>query len=391
MYYHGARYYAPWLGRWTACDPPGMVDGPNLYVYAANSPVILADPSGTQSEPPVPSAPPGPPGTQVNFYEWRAFFQRVTATAAGRGFTSRMYANALKVYQMWGGVGTPDLAHVEKPFALTRAGETTHVAPQEPSVNQAYGRTVDKANVAAARARGEFTRVADVDPGATKGTRFGQPQQSDFFQSKAFRDWRPAAAPQMTPATPPPAAAPSTAAARPVPEQLSLPFDKPPSAPASSESPSPAKPKGRLLGRTMHGAGIAAISGEVLVQLHEGRPGEAAKTAAVGGGAMFVLSKVPALVPLAVMASSIQASKDPKIERHAFAAGDWVAERTHPVVGAFAAAGVATGESVFEGTFGMTGRAIGEGAAVAYIRLTSDEYTLNPLKSQAWADFKSWF
>ena len=23
LYYHGARYYAPWLGRWTACDPVG--------------------------------------------------------------------------------------------------------------------------------------------------------------------------------------------------------------------------------------------------------------------------------------------------------------------------------------------------------------------------------
>src|SRR6266568_8196847 len=21
FYYHGARYYAPWLGRWTSCDP----------------------------------------------------------------------------------------------------------------------------------------------------------------------------------------------------------------------------------------------------------------------------------------------------------------------------------------------------------------------------------
>ncbi len=29
FYYHGARYYAPWLGRWTSCDPAGLVDGPN--------------------------------------------------------------------------------------------------------------------------------------------------------------------------------------------------------------------------------------------------------------------------------------------------------------------------------------------------------------------------
>ena len=51
--YHGARYYAPWLGRWTACDPKGLVDGPNLYAYARNAPVRLVDPQGTQSAPPV--------------------------------------------------------------------------------------------------------------------------------------------------------------------------------------------------------------------------------------------------------------------------------------------------------------------------------------------------
>jgi RHS repeat-associated protein len=33
LYYHGARYSAAWLGRWTAADPAGMVDGPNLYAY----------------------------------------------------------------------------------------------------------------------------------------------------------------------------------------------------------------------------------------------------------------------------------------------------------------------------------------------------------------------
>ena len=31
LYYHGARYYAPWLGRWTSCDPTGAIDGYNLY------------------------------------------------------------------------------------------------------------------------------------------------------------------------------------------------------------------------------------------------------------------------------------------------------------------------------------------------------------------------
>jgi RHS repeat-associated protein len=46
LYYHGARYYAAWLGRWTAADPAGMVDGANLYAYVRGSPVGLVDPSG---------------------------------------------------------------------------------------------------------------------------------------------------------------------------------------------------------------------------------------------------------------------------------------------------------------------------------------------------------
>ena len=48
LYYHGARYYAPWLGRWTACDPAGFVDGPNRYQYVGGNPTRKIDPTGTQ-------------------------------------------------------------------------------------------------------------------------------------------------------------------------------------------------------------------------------------------------------------------------------------------------------------------------------------------------------
>jgi RHS repeat-associated protein len=49
LYYHGARYYAPWLGRWTACDPAGLKDGTNSYLYVRANPVRLSDPSGLYS------------------------------------------------------------------------------------------------------------------------------------------------------------------------------------------------------------------------------------------------------------------------------------------------------------------------------------------------------
>ncbi|WP_406389680.1 SpvB/TcaC N-terminal domain-containing protein [Streptomyces sp. NBC_00887] len=46
--YHGARYYAPWLGRWVSCDPEGIDAGPNAYVYAAAMPVRLVDHDGRE-------------------------------------------------------------------------------------------------------------------------------------------------------------------------------------------------------------------------------------------------------------------------------------------------------------------------------------------------------
>ncbi len=49
LYYHGARYYAPWLGRWTSCDPAGLVDGENMFVYVKANPVLLTDPTGRQT------------------------------------------------------------------------------------------------------------------------------------------------------------------------------------------------------------------------------------------------------------------------------------------------------------------------------------------------------
>ena len=45
--YHNARYYAPWLGRWTACDPISLGAGDNLYRYSRNNPVGFVDPRGT--------------------------------------------------------------------------------------------------------------------------------------------------------------------------------------------------------------------------------------------------------------------------------------------------------------------------------------------------------
>jgi RHS repeat-associated protein len=53
FYYHGARYYASWLCRWTSCDPIGIDGGLNLYCYCFCNPVNLNDPNGRQVAPTV--------------------------------------------------------------------------------------------------------------------------------------------------------------------------------------------------------------------------------------------------------------------------------------------------------------------------------------------------
>jgi RHS repeat-associated protein len=52
LYYHRARYYAPWLARWVSCDPAGMVDGTNPYNYVRGNPIKLIDSTGLAGQSP---------------------------------------------------------------------------------------------------------------------------------------------------------------------------------------------------------------------------------------------------------------------------------------------------------------------------------------------------
>lgn len=50
FYYNEARYYVPWIGRWTACDPGGVSKSLNPYEYVNGRPTALVDKSGFQGE-----------------------------------------------------------------------------------------------------------------------------------------------------------------------------------------------------------------------------------------------------------------------------------------------------------------------------------------------------
>jgi len=49
FYYHGARYYASWLCRWSSPDPKGLADGVNPFWYCRSNPVGLVDATGLES------------------------------------------------------------------------------------------------------------------------------------------------------------------------------------------------------------------------------------------------------------------------------------------------------------------------------------------------------
>jgi RHS repeat-associated protein len=49
LQYHGARYYAVWIGRWCSTDPAGISDGINIYLYAHSNPINYSDVNGLRA------------------------------------------------------------------------------------------------------------------------------------------------------------------------------------------------------------------------------------------------------------------------------------------------------------------------------------------------------
>jgi RHS repeat-associated protein len=86
LYYYGARYYAAWLGRWVSCDPLGLADAVNLYLFVKANPVVLTDPDGrsTEGTPPPDPGPDAPPPSNLPPDE--TVVSRVVGKAGDRSF-----------------------------------------------------------------------------------------------------------------------------------------------------------------------------------------------------------------------------------------------------------------------------------------------------------------
>ena len=135
--HHGARAYAPWLGRWTSPDPLGLHDGPNPYAFVRGDPVNGTDPGGFQSvfgEGERYQALATQPGhTREHFIpgSWLQYgFEETYGKQSSEALASRTYNNAYAVIlsNVFAGPKTKlDLAHAAELRADLAAGRSVNL------------------------------------------------------------------------------------------------------------------------------------------------------------------------------------------------------------------------------------------------------------------------
>lgn len=277
--YHGARYYAAWLGRWVRSDPLGIVAGINGYAYADSSPVCLGDYDGMQpshpqdvdihqtwtegppatseaasgsvptTAPTTAAAPPPARPLPEPGGPWHVDADRIVRRwfEAGAGpwkSPEDMKKAGRELAKLTGfDPGDRDLGH-DTPDWSQRAGETGYVRNERargPGGNRSKGATVERPAAREAKAQGEYARVNRRDPTAAPGTRSS-----------------PRSLGTRTPSTiKPPSSTPPTGAAE----------APPPAATPKAAAPGFSLPKG--VGTTLNAAGGALIIHDVLMMARE--------------------------------------------------------------------------------------------------------------------------
>ncbi len=361
--YHTARYYLPWLGRWLKLDPAGLKDGVNMYSYVSNNPILKLDKTGKEGK----VLALGRRSMEFEVAGMKIKGTNLPETHAKRAAKLSGYSSYRDVTELPGSKRTFNTADPSSSARLVRQALSGQHNVRAVYINsQQVG--LSNADVGRFHTSAELRTVLEtVAKGGHKTDVYIEHGEGTTVFKKGSTTGQGAKLPE------------------PLSKQMSK-FARTGS-PARPKGEGSAKPKaeGRLeramraaraskpkltAARTVQRAMSLAIAGEAVKDLYEGKPGEAAKTVAVGGGSLYLMKKVPALVPLAVMASSIQAYDDEiqaKAESDGKAWEDLTGSRT---VGAITSSASATGRSVFDGTFGVTGRAIGQGAAAVYLLLT---------------------
>jgi RHS repeat-associated protein len=253
--YHDARYYAPWLARWTSCDPAGLTDGTSLYAYVRGNPIGLADPSGSAGTKPKPSARPKPSSPTAEWdvprhriFRWRGSpappeTSREHGTTAADRAKAQYYGNKYGPKNPEGKPYNWTAGH-EKPASRTPPGERPFLRVEEEYENKAGGTPIRKEN--------KLRRLdpSHRDPESENYTRPTKPRASTGTAKEpsptAAQAGAPASAesaePPYTPAEPSPTAPQTGAPASAVPPEPTV-SPKAVASPTTSTGPGPVPPE----------------------------------------------------------------------------------------------------------------------------------------------------
>jgi RHS repeat-associated protein len=274
LYYHGARYYAPWLGRWVSCDPDGIEWEINLYNYASDRPTIRIDSNGRQTKPPA----------QLHLIEQANIDTVATNSGYSQEKTIQQYTKNMAA--SWGENPSDYEAGHSRETSMwkSRPGAPQKIGPQHKLANnlQSQQEALDRA---AASKAGQYVRTGRKHTGAP----IPNPKPvtlPNHVTRLAKQDRAQLLANASKPLTPSPNPPPSPATKPTPPEQLSLPFDKKPNAPKAGNVSQAAKvrsllgkaaPALKTAGRAL--APVARTAGKVLGPLGIGLVGYQVATA----------------------------------------------------------------------------------------------------------------
>ena len=386
LYCLGARYYIPWLGRWTRCDPGGRRAQQSLYGYCGDNPIVYHDPTGFDRQRP-----------QAKYGDMKPYSKQGKAIYKGGKLAS-----------------THEHAGARANWETQTTDPVTGRSPYDRSAyRRSYTKTIPK-DMADIKTRADmklWRELKRAGPGGASAdlVRRARPIESDAKRMIGARDAAVVARHQLGELTHDldmsDAEIHSVVHAQGgelhhagksqkldfTDEHLAhweRSFDADVAGAEShaggAVTSAEAGTSFSAVNRTVGFAAGLATAGSVATALHEGRIRDAVTDTGLAVGVSALLKRNPELLPLFIMKGTIDAY-DEEVQAHADKAGEWVEGHTgSTIVGATTAAAAATGESVYKATFKPVGTAIGEGAAVVYIRVTSDEYTLIPWRAAWW-------
>ena len=273
LYYHGARYYAAWLGRWVACDPLGPVDGgTDLYVYADCRPTVRIDPTGLAgvdpkdpdihqlwqegkaSESAAPRSLTKPPVEPDIVMEVTITGPSIDASKSDRGFDKKTGQAAVRNRARMAGKDPKQyhITHKEKAHSILMPGEKTSGVPGPKTTPDKKGNlnTSGVERVEAARRRAAAEAQGKKAWESENPEEFARPGEQEHARIRAAERAAESQKPKVSTAK---ATAPESVAPRPVAPE-----------PVTPAAPKPSTPRsGKAGGPKRGGGGVGGAVGEL--------------------------------------------------------------------------------------------------------------------------------